>query len=83
MHVHSQTQAALSADIVERIIALDALLGHCDEQDRAELAERITALDPSEVTNILAIFGVKSAHIAPVDVAVSDAGAEEASQSHV
>jgi hypothetical protein len=53
MNVNSQTATTLAADIVNDLISLDAKLGHCDEEDKAELAERLTALDASEIRNIL------------------------------
>lgn len=80
MHVHSTSQASLAADILDRLIQLDALLGHADEDDSAELQERISALDPAEFTHILATFGVQPTAVATVAVAASDATAEEARQ---
>lgn len=80
MHVHSTSQASLAADIVDRITALDEMLKLADADDQAELAERMAALDPSEVTHILTVFGVPSAQAASVDVAVSSGDAEKAGQ---
>ena len=83
MHHHATTQATLAADIIDRITGLDAMLELADADDQAELAQRIAALDPSEVKHILAAFGVPSAQAASVDVAVSSADTEKAGQSHV
>ncbi len=83
MHVHSTSQASLAADIIDRITALDEMLKLADADDQAELAERMAALDPSEVQHILATFGVQPTAAATVAVAVSDTAAEEARQSHV
>lgn len=59
MHVHSTSQASLAADIVDRITALDEMLKLADNDDQAELAQRMAALDPAEFQHILAIFGVQ------------------------
>lgn len=83
MHSHIETGMSIAADTVNRIIQLDALLGHADEDDRAELAERLAALDPAELKHILATFGVQPSPSASVTVAVSDAGDEKAGPSHV
>ena len=80
MHSHIETGMSIAADTVNRIIQLDALLGHADEDDRAELQERLAALDPAEFKHILATFGVQPTAAATVAVAASDATAEEARQ---
>lgn len=61
MHTHATTQASLAVGIVTQITGLDEMLKLMDTEDRAELAERMAALDPAEVQHVLAIFGVKSA----------------------
>jgi hypothetical protein len=49
------TGASLSADIVSSLVSLDALLelAATSEEDKAELAARLTALDASEIRHIL------------------------------
>lgn len=83
MHHHATTQATLAADIVDRITALDEMLKLADADDQAELAQRISSLEPSEVKHILAVFGVPPVQAASVDVAVSSADTEKTGQSHV
>jgi hypothetical protein len=63
MHTHATTQASLALGIVEQITSLDEMLKLMDQEDKAELAERIAALDPAEVQHVLAVFGVKSAPV--------------------
>jgi hypothetical protein len=45
MYVHSATQASLASGILDTIISLDALLSIAGEDDKAELSERLSALD--------------------------------------
>jgi hypothetical protein len=78
MNTHSQTGTSLAADIVNDLISLDAKLGHCDEEDSAELAERLTTLDASEIRHILNLLLERGVVLAaPVPVT---AVAEEVSQ---
>ncbi len=50
MHTHATTQASLAADIVNHITTFDEMLklALTDQDDHAELAERIAALDSSD-----------------------------------
>lgn len=72
MHTHVETQTSIAADIVDRIVTLDALLGHCDEQDLAELQERLAQIDRDEFKNIISIFGVKPTAAATIEAAVRE-----------
>lgn len=72
MTANQITGNSLAFDVVDRIIILDALLGHCDEDDHSELTQRIAALDPAEFKNILSTFGAK-----PVLAAVAGDSSDE------
>ena len=84
MNTNPLTGTTLAADILDRLIQLDALLelAATDEQDKAELAARLTALDASEIRHILNLL-LERGIVLESAVAIPDTAAEEASQSHV
>ena len=70
MHVHSTSQASLAADIISDLISLDAKMSILDQEDHAELAERLTALDASELRHIFDLLLERGIVLAaPVPVA--------------
>lgn len=53
MNTNHRTGTSLAFDLMNRLIELDALLGHCDLDDKVELAERLDDLEVSEFQHIL------------------------------
>jgi hypothetical protein len=75
------TGVSLSSDIVDLLIRLDSLLelAATDEQDTAELAERLNALPASEIRHILnlllargIVLAASEAPAVPVAVVASE-----------
>lgn len=53
MHTHVTLQTTLAADVFDRLIALDALLGHADQDDKADLMDRLSGIDRDEFKHLL------------------------------
>lgn len=56
MHSHASTGTTLATDIINKMIELDAMLAHADEDDKAELGQRLSDLPASEVMHVLELL---------------------------
>jgi hypothetical protein len=67
MHINQTTGTTLASAIVTGLVDLDEKLKTADLEDRAELRERLSQIDPREFTYLLDFAAVASIVLAPAE----------------
>jgi hypothetical protein len=67
MHSHSQSGTTLAAAVLDNLITADELLNVADTEDRLELRDLLTRINPSEFTNLLQFAAAAAILLAPAE----------------